>query len=188
MTERLDNCRCGVEPGELHLAGCGVERCALCGGQAISCDCLYEVLGPKYGWEHKPTICADNMKVITGKVKIPPDYTEIHDFGDGRAMYSHPTAGLPKEIYEDGPTDEMWEDFDDELDNVGGRVPWSGEWPGTKECRKYGLWSKLTDKGWTLCDKNEPGASEALNELYARGRWDRELRVMVIDELEEKTT
>lgn len=32
---------CNAAPGHLHHVGCDVERCRLCGGQVLGCDCPY---------------------------------------------------------------------------------------------------------------------------------------------------
>jgi hypothetical protein len=40
-----DGSRCGdcnAKEGEAHHPGCDMERCPLCQGQLISCDCPYE--------------------------------------------------------------------------------------------------------------------------------------------------
>lgn len=34
---------CDAAPSALHSPGCDVERCPRCGGQSISCNCIYEV-------------------------------------------------------------------------------------------------------------------------------------------------
>ena len=47
MRERTPtNCpECGITPGTRHTGSCDVARCTRCGGQAISCDCVYIVNG-----------------------------------------------------------------------------------------------------------------------------------------------
>lgn len=39
---------CGCKEGQLHNLGCDMERCAFCGGQLISCECCYTLLGFDY--------------------------------------------------------------------------------------------------------------------------------------------
>jgi len=64
-------------------------------------------------------------------------------------------------------------------------LKWDGTWPGDRECRKYGLWCKMTDDGWEPCSEDDPDATEDLNELALRSSWDNESKQYVIVEMEK---
>lgn len=107
---------CGVKPAENHRPGCDVERCVLCGHQAISCGC-----------------------------------------------YDDDDAG-----------------YDEDVARCGGRLPWTGEWPGDAECREFGWYAVLIPgRGWVSCDKDTPDAAEDLNRLATEARWSRTARRFV---------
>ncbi len=60
MNDEVNLCGdCGVEEGQIHRDGCDMERCFLCGGQLISCDCdageKLENRVPYIAW---PNLCA----------------------------------------------------------------------------------------------------------------------------------
>ena len=54
------------------------------------------------------------------------------------------------------------------------RMPWSGEWPGSVECKEFGWYAKLTGSGWIACDQDDPEAHPDLNRLHAEAVWSKE--------------
>jgi len=60
-------------------------------------------------------------------------------------------------------------------------IPWTGIWPGVKECREFGWYAKFkpNEGGWIRCDKDDPEGSEDLNRLYMDAKWSREKKRFV---------
>jgi hypothetical protein len=57
------------------------------------------------------------------------------------------------------------------------RQPWTGVWPGVKECQEYNFWCKRgPGKGWVPCDKADPEAREDLGRLERECEWNPELQ------------
>jgi hypothetical protein len=65
------------------------------------------------------------------------------------------------------------------------RMPWDGEFPGTKAAIEYGFYSfwgpdhGMPDKTWVRCGKDDPGAGPDLNRVMSCCHWDRKLKRMV---------
>src|SRR5262249_17033068 len=54
------------------------------------------------------------------------------------------------------------------------REIWTGEWPGSQECREFGWFSReVLDNGWQRCEADTPGALPDLNRLQTEADWDR---------------
>lgn len=113
---------CGVAPGQLHVRGCDVERCPLCGHQLIGCPCAKR-----------------HLQLIEDE---------------------EPTAAECAE----------WEAV---LEKAG-RMPWTGEFPGSAEARKLGWYAYFHETlcRWFRCDDpTDPRAEPDLNRLVTQARW-----------------
>ena len=100
MNDKPKTCHdCGVSEGGLHIPGCDMERCPFCGGQLISCNCIYEKF---YGGTYEP------MK---------------WDSENDCLAQGHPTNGLPEEVYYNGPPDDVMDKWETLLE-AKGRIPY----------------------------------------------------------------
>jgi len=82
-------------------------------------------------------------------------------------------AGIDLSDDERELTDAEWAAFDAEIERLGGRLPWTGEYPGKSDCRELGLWCRWVPcRGWVPCVRDVSDAREDLNRLPLVARWD----------------
>jgi len=147
----------------------------------ISCSCIYKELGDKYGWEYKEQIFVSGEEEET--FVAPEGYQPICATVGGY-MWTYPFNGLPQEIYEDGPTEEMANLWGEMLQEQG-RLRWTGVWPGVEDCERLGFWCVSGPGGFKKVEAGMPGATHDLNRLYHDARWDRSLKRFELKEVDD---
>ena len=101
-----DTCHdCACAEGERHLPGCDMERCPLCGGQAISCDCPE---AEQQAATPVPYILYPNLCVYCGKrwpdmFRVPDEeWAKYIDMNHRHAMICRPCYDLIVEMIDKG--------------------------------------------------------------------------------------
>lgn len=76
------------------------------------------------------------------------------------------------------------DDYAAQLKRTGGRLHWTGIWPGTEECIEFGWFSRWVSDGksvgrsgkWQSCNPGDPDAQPDFNRLHVEAVWDRKRR------------
>lgn len=140
---------CGAVPGAYHQPGCDVERCPRCGGQQISCSCIYVV----------NDINVDRMEEDHPEIfhEGPTDgmyHRWDHEWKDRRLRWTGVWPGVV-ECHELGFfCRDLWQDTGE---------PVVGPWDFDEQERRGMVFH-------VPCEKGDPGAHADLN------RWARERR------------
>jgi hypothetical protein len=134
--------------------------------------------GAEPGKLHKPGCDVERCPKCGGQIIACNCIYEVCGMDPDTLEDEHP------DIYENGPTDEMYDKWDAEWGAR--RLPWTGVWPGVVECREYGFWClwgpdmNPPRQGWVSVPAGTPGATEDLNRLAIHTRWDAKARRYVL--------
>jgi hypothetical protein len=133
-----------------------------------TCGC-----GAKPGELHSDQGCDIEPCPLCGRQQMTcPCIYEVNGIAYATLEQTHPA------IYHAGPTAPMYDRYDAAVEQSGGRMPWTGEYPGTAECVEFGWFSRwVQGRGWVPCDADHPDAGPNLNRLGpGEVTWDRALR------------
>ncbi len=101
---------------------------------------------------------------------------EVNGLGSVDLEEEHP------DVYDNGPTEQMYAVFDAEVAKRGGYVRWKGESEGLAECRERGWWCRkeatntVMGMRYVPCGPEHADAHEDLNRWGAFLRWGRDAR------------
>jgi len=86
--EKMTNCPdCGVNPGQAHASNCDVERCSVCGGQRLGCDCTgHDRRFARWTGFWPGSAEADALGI---------DLNEMHSRGVYKVLFIKPTGRMP---------------------------------------------------------------------------------------------
>ena len=85
------------------------------------------------------------------------------------------------EIFNEGPTVEMIQKYNDHVEAITGWQRHPGWYPGTALAVEKG-WYVYWGPPWICCDKEHPEASPDLSRAHSEGWWDREKQRFVTHE------
>lgn len=152
--EKREKCPdCGAKIGEQHTPGCDVARCPRCGGQSLSCLCVYRVSG----------LIGEKEQYLEALFSIETNHPKLYEDGPTDEM-------MAKFESEWGSLRKPWSGFWPGIEECRELGLWCRD-----ECS--------TGNGFVPCDENDPKAHEDLNRLYTITRWDPELQQRVLKNL-----
>jgi hypothetical protein len=101
---RLRCPECATWEGSLHVPGCDIERCGVCGRQLSSCDCPRSADTPRVPYIHWPLVCARCGGLWPRLFRVPEaEWAHYIQINRQRAVVCQPCYDTIKAWIDTGP-------------------------------------------------------------------------------------